>query len=405
MDPIESLDKELGAEIEEIKAAGRYRFLRTIESEQGPVVRMGGREVLLFCSNNYLGLANHPRLKQAAIEAVERYGTSSVASRLVSGDMTLHQALEKTLARFKGTESALVFNCGYMANVGIISSIVGKGDLVVSDELNHASIIDGCRLSRAEVATFPHNNLEELESILKSHRYRRRLVVVDTVFSMDGDIAPLPRIAELCETHGAALMVDEAHAVGVLGTTGAGAVEHFGLAKKVPIQMGTLGKALGGFGAYAACSETVRAFLINRARSFIFTTALPPAVLAAAKEAVLLVQEEKGLREQLHKNIGTFTKGLVEMGYGDRVKIHGTAIVPLIIGPEELTMKMSQRLLEKGVFVAGIRPPTVPPGTCRLRITLMATHTEEQIAHALHVFEDLFAFRQMDTFASFPHFI
>ncbi len=388
-DPIKRLDSQLKPELDEIKAAGRYRYLRTIESEQGPVVQMGGREVLLFCSNNYLGLANHPRLKQAAIDAVKEYGTSSVASRLVSGDMRLHQELEETLADFKGTQSALVFNCGYMANVGIISSLVGEGDLVISDELNHASIIDGCRLSRAQKATFPHNDLDTLEDLLKNRPARRRLVVVDTVFSMDGDIAPLPGIARLCEEYGAALMVDEAHAVGVLGERGAGAVEHFNLVEKVPVQMGTLGKALGGFGAYAACSETVREFLINRARSFIFTTALPPAVLAAAKEAVRLVQEEPGLRERLHRNIRVFTQGLVGMGYGERVKIHGTAIVPLIIGPEDLTMKMSQLLLERGIFVAGIRPPTVPPGTCRLRITLMATHTEEQIAHALQVFEDV----------------
>ena len=387
--PIERLDRELSRELDAIKAAGRYRYLRTIESQQGPVVRMGGREVLLFCSNNYLGLANHPRLKRAAIEAVERYGASSGASRLISGDMTLHQELEAELARFKGTSHALVFNCGYMANVGIISSLVSKNDLVISDELNHASIIDGCRLSRAEIATFAHNDMDSLEEILKTGKGRRRLVVVDTVFSMDGDIAPLPEIAGLCETYGAALMVDEAHAVGVLGEMGAGAVEHFGLAHKVPLQMGTLGKALGGFGAYVACNETGRSFLINRARSFIFTTALPPAVLAAAKEAVRVVREEKDLRVQLHRNIQTFTKGLVEMGFGERVKIHGTAIVPLIIGPEDLTMKMSQELFERGVFVAGIRPPTVPEGTCRLRITLMATHTKEQIAQALQVFEDV----------------
>ena len=386
--PLVLLDGELSEELQAIKAAGRYRFLRTIQGEQGPVVEMGGREVLLFCSNNYLGLASHPRLKRASIEATERYGAGAVASRLVSGDMTLHQELERELARFKGTASALLFNCGYMANVGLISSLVSEGDLVVSDQLNHASIIDGCRLSKAEKAMFPHNDLDALEGILKRRRRGRCLVVVDSVFSMDGDLAPLQEIAALCEVYGAHLMVDEAHAVGVLGERGAGAVEHFGLAGKVPIQMGTLGKALGGFGAYVACSEVVREFLINRARSFIFTTALPPGVLAAAKEAVLLVQEDAELRTRLHENIGIFTKGLVEMGFGDRVKIHDTAIVPLIVGPEDLTMRMSHSLFEKGVFVAGIRPPTVPPGTCRLRITLMATHTEEQISKALQAFED-----------------
>ncbi len=386
--PMENLDHQLQLELDAIEKAGRYRRLRTIEGEQGPVVQMGGREVLLFCSNNYLGLASHPRLKRAAAEAAGLYGAGAVASRLVSGDMSLHQMLETELARFKNTPTALVFNCGYMANLGIISALAKEGDLVVSDELNHASIIDGCRLSKASVATFPHNDIEALDGILRDNPARRRLVVVDTVFSMDGDLAPLNEIAEICERQGAILMVDEAHAVGVLGERGAGAVEHFGLYGKVPLQMGTLGKALGGFGAYVGCSEVVREFLINRARSFIFTTALPPAVLAAAIEAVRLVQEEPGLKDRLHENIRMFTRGLLEMGFGDRVKVHGTAIVPLVIGPEETTMRMSQLLLEKGVFVAGIRPPTVPPGTCRLRITLMATHTPGQIARALQAFED-----------------
>lgn len=369
-----------------IRAKGRYRSLKTIEGEQGPRVSMAGREVVLLCSNNYLGLANHPRLRQAAKAAVDRYGTSSAASRLVSGTMSLHQELEDTLAKFKGTEGALVFNCGYMANVGTISSLVGPGDVVFSDELNHASIIDGCRLSRAKVAVYPHNDMNALEDLLKKEKGNRRLIVVDGVFSMDGDIAPLPEIAGLAEDYGALLMVDEAHATGVLGERGAGTVEHFGLTERVPIQMGTLGKALGGFGAYVAGSGILREYLINRARSFIFTTALPPADMAVAMEAIKIVQEEPERRRRLHENVAYFVDGLESLGFD--VTNNHTAVIPVIIGPEDKTMEMSQKLLEKGVFVAGIRPPTVPPGTSRLRVTLMATHTREDLDLALKAFEE-----------------
>jgi len=381
----EDLDILLSRELEAIKAAGRYRFLRTIETAQSPRVVLDGREVVLMCSNNYLGLADHPRLLRAAKEAIDRYGTSAVASRLVSGTMTLHEELEAALARFKGTQAALVFNCGYMANVGIISSLLGPEDVVFSDELNHASIIDGCRLSRARVVVFPHKDMNALEALLKREKGRRRMIVVDGVFSMDGDIAPLPDMVELAEDYGALLMVDEAHGTGVLGERGAGTVEHFGLTDRVPIQMGTLGKALGGFGAYVAGSDVLREYLINRARSFIFTTALPPADMAVALEAVRMVWEEPQRRRRLHQNVVYLVDGLKSLGF--QVTNQGTAIIPVIIGPEDKTMDMSTKLLEYGVFVAGIRPPTVPPGTSRLRVTVMATHAQEDLDKALEAFE------------------
>ncbi len=381
----EDLDILLSRELEAIKAAGRYRFLRTIETAQSPRVVLDGREVVLMCSNNYLGLADHPRLLRAAKEAIDRYGTSAVASRLVSGTMTLHEELEAALARFKGTQAALVFNCGYMANVGIVSSLLGPEDVVFSDELNHASIIDGCRLSRARVVVFPHKDMNALEALLKREKGRRRMIVVDGVFSMDGDIAPLPDMVELAEDYGALLMVDEAHGTGVLGERGAGTVEHFGLTDRVPIQMGTLGKALGGFGAYVAGSDVLREYLINRARSFIFTTALPPADMAVALEAVRIVWEEPQRRRRLHQNVVYLVDGLKSLGF--QVTNQGTAIIPVIIGPEDKTMDMSTKLLEYGVFVAGIRPPTVPPGTSRLRVTVMATHAQEDLDKALEAFE------------------
>jgi len=381
----EDLDILLSRELEAIKAAGRYRFLRTIETAQSPRVVLDGREVVLMCSNNYLGLADHPRLRRAAKEAIDRYGTGAVASRLVSGTMTLHEELEAALARFKGTQAALVFNCGYMANVGIISSLLGPEDVVFSDELNHASIIDGCRLSQARVVVFPHKDMNALEALLKREKGRRRMIVVDGVFSMDGDIAPLPDMVELAEDYGALLMVDEAHGTGVLGERGAGTVEHFGLTDRVPIQMGTLGKALGGFGAYVAGSDVLREYLINRARSFIFTTALPPADMAMALEAVRMVWEEPQRRRRLHQNVVYLVDGLKSLGF--QVTNQGTAIIPVIIGPEDKTMDMSTKLLEYGVFVAGIRPPTVPPGTSRLRVTVMATHAQEDLDEALEAFE------------------
>lgn len=375
----------LEEEIKDLKNRKLYRFLRAIESPQGPRVILDGKEVILMCSNNYLGLADHPRVKEAAKRAIDVYGWGAVASRLVSGNMKVHEEFEKEIARFKQTESALLFNCGYMANIGVISAICDSAqDLVISDKLNHASIIDGVMLSKAKFAFFRHGDLERLEKILKTKKARRKLIVVDGVFSMDGDIAPLPDIINLAEKYGAVVMVDDAHATGVIGEKGRGSAEYWGLYDKIDIQMGTLGKALGGFGAFVCGSSILREYLINKCRPFIFTTALPPAVVAAALEALKILEENAYLVKRLRQNVEKFVKGLKALGFD--VRDHGTAIVPVIVGEEERALSMMEGLLSEGVFVAAIRPPSVPKGTSRLRVTLMATHTDEDIEKAVNAF-------------------
>jgi len=347
---------------------------------------LDGREVINFSSNNYLGIANHPALAAAAKLAIERYGCGSGASRLISGNMTLHEELEAKLAAFKGTEAALVFNSGFQANTGILSTLAGEGDVIFSDELNHASIIDGCRLSRAKTCVYAHGDLDQLEAALKqATSARRKLIVTETIFSMDGDEAPLIGIVELAEKYGAMVMVDEAHATGVFGDNGAGVVAKLGLSERVAVQMGTLGKALGGFGAYVAGSGALRELLINRCRSFIFTTALPPSIMAMAIAAIDLVQREPERREMLWRNCRALKQGLHGLGFS--LAESQSPILPLIIGDADKCMQFSERLLEKGVFVQGIRPPTVPPGTSRLRGTLMATHTCEHIDRAIEAFK------------------
>lgn len=372
-------------ELSSIKQKGLYRSLRLIAGQQDATVQLNGREVLMLCSNNYLGLANHPQLIAAAKAALDEAGLGSGASRLISGNMEYHEALEKRIARFKVTEKALVFNSGYHANLGVIQALMGKGDTVFSDELNHASIIDGCRLSGAQIKVYRHKDVEHLWTLLEEDDGRRKLVVTDGVFSMDGDIAPLPAIVEVARYGGALVMVDEAHATGVLGAKGRGTVEHFGLTEGVDIQMGTLGKALGVFGAYIAGKSELIDYLINRARSFIFTTAMPPAFCAAAMAAIDLVEHQPSIREKLWANTRFLKSGLDNLGFDTFVS--ETPIIPIIIGPADLTMECGHRLLERGIFVQGIRPPTVPEGTCRLRATVMATHTEEQLRNVLEAFE------------------
>lgn len=372
-------------ELDALKRQGLYRKLRRVEGEQGATLRLDGREVLNFSSNNYLGLANHPALKKAAKEAIDRYGVGAVASRLISGNMTLHEELEEKIARLKGTEAALVFNSGFQANVGILPALAGEGDVVFSDALNHASLIDGCRLSRAKTVVYPHCDLARLEDELKrAPAAGRKLIVTETLFSMDGDEAPLAEIVELAERHGALIMVDEAHATGVMGPNGAGVVAKLGLGDRILVQMGTLGKALGGFGAYVAGSGALRELLINRCRSFIFTTSLPPPVLAAAIAAVDLLYQEPQRRLALWHNIRALRDGLKRLGFC--LGQSESQILPLVIGDSHKCMTFSERLLEKGVFAQGIRPPTVPEGTSRLRITLMATHTHEHLDRALQGF-------------------
>ncbi|HVO91822.1 MAG TPA: 8-amino-7-oxononanoate synthase [Terriglobales bacterium] len=373
-------------ELEQIKAAGLYRRLRRVESEQGPTLSIDGREVINFSSNNYLGIANHPALAAAAKAAIDRYGCGSGASRLISGNMTLHEELENRLARFKGTEAALVFNSGFQANMGVISTLTGEGDAIFSDELNHASIIDGCRLSRAKTSVYAHGDLNQLEAALKhASGARRKLIVTESIFSMDGNEAPLAGIVELAEKRDALVMVDEAHATGIFGVGGAGVVQKLGLGDRVLVQMGTLGKALGGFGAYIAGSRGLCDLLINRCRSFIFTTALPPAVMAMAIAAIDLVAREPERRATLLNNCRGLKERLSCLGF--HMGASESPILPLIVGETGACMRLSEALMQNGVFAQGIRPPTVPSGTSRLRITLMATHTHEQIARALEAFE------------------
>ncbi len=370
--------------LEELKSRNLYRQLQVVDGEQDATVRLNGREVLNLSSNNYLGLANHPALKAAAREALDRYGCGSGASRLISGNMTPHEELERRIARFKGTEAALVFNSGYQANVGIIATLVEKDDVVLSDRLNHASIIDGCRLSRAAVSVYRHCDMDHLESVLKDAPARaRKLIVTESIFSMDGDVAPLREMVELAERYDAMVMVDEAHATGVQGPNGAGVVAELGLGDRVLVQMGTLGKALGAFGAYAAGSAELKELLINRARSFIFTTSLPPVVLAMAGAALDLVEAEPARQCALQRNTGQLRDGLQGLGY---TVAGSTQIIPVLVGEEQPCMQLAARLLESGLYVQGIRPPTVPAGTSRLRVTTMATHTVEQMEQALDAF-------------------
>lgn len=375
--------EEIRQELDELKRLGLYRSMRKVRGAQGSRVVLDGQEVVLFCSNNYLGLADHPLLKEAAIRAVERFGTGSGAARLVSGTMELHGELEQRIAAFKGTEAALVFNAGYAANVGIIGALVGKGDVIFSDRLNHASIVDGAILSRARLVRYPHNDLAALRRLLQNTECQgRRLIVTDGVFSMDGDLAPLAGIVALKDEFGCLLMVDDAHGCGVLGEHGRGSAEWCGVADGVDIQMGTLGKALGSFGAYAAAKREIIEYLVNRARSFIFSTSLPPAVLAASLAALEIIESAEGalLRTRLGENSDLLRSTLQAAGFDTMGSV--TQIVPVRVGGAEPTMAFSHMLLEEGFFVQGIRPPTVPAGSCRLRCTLMATHSADEISRA-----------------------
>jgi 8-amino-7-oxononanoate synthase len=378
----------LQTELDGLREKGLYRSLRIVDGDQGSTLSLNGREVINFSSNNYLGLANHPALRAAAKNAIDRYGCGSGASRLISGNMALHEELETKLAEFKGTEAALVFNSGFQANTGILSTLVGEGDVILSDALNHASIIDGSRLAKSHTLVYGHCDLNQLETHLKqAAQAKRKLIVTESIFSMDGDEAPLAGIVELAEKYGALVMVDEAHATGMYGANGAGIVAKLGLGQRVLVQMGTLGKALGGFGAYIAGCKNLRELMINRCRSFIFTTALPPAVMAMAIAALDLVKHEPQRREALWHNCRALKHGLRGLGYP--LPDPESPILPLIIGDAERCMQFSERLLQKGVFAQGIRPPTVPVGTSRLRITLMATHTPQQIDQALQAFKEV----------------
>ncbi|HHT9116292.1 MAG: 8-amino-7-oxononanoate synthase [Planctomycetes bacterium] len=364
-------------ELQALKDHALMREYKTIESAQGPSVQINGKPYLSFCSNNYLGLADHPKIKQAAIAAIHQYGWGTGASRLVAGNMMLHQELEKKIAEFKGTEAALLFPTGYMANVGAICALVGREDIVIGDKLNHASIIDGCRQSGATFRVYPHNDVSQLESLLqKSSRYRRRLVVTDSVFSMDGDTAPLPEIVQIAQKYDAILMIDDAHATGVFGQHGKGMIEYYGLERKIDIIMGSLSKAIGSIGGFIAGEKCLIDFLKNKARSFIYTTALPPAACAASLAGLTLIQEDTSLIDKLWENVRYLKSQLSEFISNISAE---SPIIPIIIGSAEDALNISTRLYENGILLPAIRPPTVPLGTSRLRVSLMATHSKEDI--------------------------
>jgi 8-amino-7-oxononanoate synthase len=371
---------DVAERLEELRASGLRRRLRLVESSQGPRVLLDGRQVLLLCSNNYLGLADHPAVREAAAEAALRWGTGAGASRLISGNMEPHRRLEERLAAFKGYEAALLFGSGYLANVGAIAALAGPGEVVFSDQLNHASIVDGCRLARAETFVYRHGDVEHLAWGLREAAGRGALIVTDGVFSMDGDVAPLAELALLAGRHGCRLMVDEAHATGALGRGGRGSVAAAGLSGEVDLVVGTLGKALGSYGAYICAGAELSEYLLNTARSFIFSTALPPPALAAAQAALGLLEAEPGRVERLNDNAAALRAGLAAEGLA--VGASQSQIVPLEVGDAERTMELCERLLEGGVFAQGIRPPTVPEGSSRLRFSVMATHEETELREA-----------------------
>lgn len=376
--PRNTLDQTLAPALAERRQQHLYRQRRTLQSAQGAQVVVDGVSLTGFCSNDYLGLANHPQVVAAFKQAAEVYGVGSGASHLVCGHSAEHHALEEELAAFMGRERALLFSTGYMANLGTIAALVGKGDAVFEDKLNHASLLDGGLASGARFQRFLHNNVDDLDRKLARTDAARKLIVVDGVFSMDGDLAPLPELAALAQKHDAWLMVDDAHGFGCLGTTGTGTAEHFGLSpEQVPIVMGTLGKGAGSFGAFVAGSEVLIETLIQQARPYIYTTAMPPAVAAATRASLQLMQTESWRRTHLQALIQQFRRGAAELGL--TLMDSPTAIQPIIFGDAATTLAVSAALQAQGYWVGAIRPPTVPQGTSRLRVTLTAAHTTEQV--------------------------
>ncbi len=370
---------------EDLQALAQQHLLRElslINSPSAPVISVEGREVLLFASNNYLGLANHPQVKDAAMKAIEKFGVGSGASRLISGNVTPHHVLEGELASLKETEAALTFSSGYATNIGVIPNLATADSLILVDRLCHASLIDGCRLSRATLRVFHHNDVSHLKRLLAKPRSRTStLILTEGVFSMDGDVAPLPEIARLAEEYGATLLIDDAHGTGVMGATGRGTVEHFGLDSRHILQMGTLSKALGSSGGFIAGPKDFVSYLVNTARSFIYTTAPPPAIAAAASAALTVIRQEPQRRVMLWRNREFLHHGLVTMGF--KLTDTQSPILPIMVNDPELGVRMSQYLRAEGVWIPAVRPPTVPKGTSRLRITVTADHSLEHLETAL----------------------
>ncbi|MGA2992722.1 MAG: glycine C-acetyltransferase [Candidatus Korobacteraceae bacterium] len=380
----------LGEELDRLRQKGTYFRLRVLDDQQAPVCHFDGRQVINLASNNYLGLTTHPKLREAALEATRKYGVGSGAVRTIAGTMRLHMALEERIARFKNVEACVVFQSGFAANAGTVAAILDKDDFIISDELNHASIIDGARLSRAKILVFRHKDLAHAEEQLagiKDHP-GHKLLITDGVFSMDGDIGPLPGLCELAEKYGAIMMVDDAHASGVLGRNGRGTIDHFGMHGRVDIQVGTLSKAIGALGGYVCGSRDLIEFLYHRARPFLFSTSHPPSVAATCIAAFDVLEQEPQLIEELWDNTRFFKRELSLLGYnigGKNTPASETPITPIIIGEGRITMEFSKALFEEGVMGTGIAFPTVPEGKARVRTIVSAAHSKDELARALEI--------------------
>jgi glycine C-acetyltransferase len=374
-------------ELNKLREQKLYQKLRILETEQRPVARFDGREVINLSSNNYLGLTTHSKLKQRALEAVEKWGVGSGAVRTIAGTMSLHMELEEKIAKFKHVGASVVFQSGFTANAGTVQAILTREDVIISDELNHASIIDGCRLSRAEIKVFPHKDVEACEKILKdiTGRNCRKLLITDGVFSMDGDIAPLPGLVELAEKYGCIMMIDDAHSSGVLGRNGRGTVDHFDLHGRVDIQVGTLSKAIGALGGYVCSTRDTIEFLYHRARPFLFSTSHPPSVAATCLAAFEVLEEEPQLIEKLWSNTRFFKEGLKKLGFN--TGLSETPITPVMVGDAALAHEFSRQLFQEGVFAMSVGFPTVPVGKARIRTIVTATHTEQELTRALQTLE------------------
>lgn len=373
--------------LNELKEQGVYRKLAVLEGPSGPRSLINGKEVINLSSNNYLGLANNPRLKKAASEALEKWGVGAGAVRTIIGNMSIHEELEKKLAEFKHVEAVLVFQSGFTANAGVIPAVVDKGDIIISDELNHASIIDGCRLSRADIIRYKHSDIEDLERVINEVKdnYNVKLIITDGVFSMDGDIAKLPEIVELAEKYNCLTYVDDAHASGVLGKSGRGSADHFGLHGRVDIQIGTLSKAIGVVGGYVAGNKNLIEWLNHRGRPFLFSTAAPPSVAAACLEAINILSESSELTDKLWDNTRYIKSGLVKLGFNTGKS--ETPITPVITGDDRKAIELSKRLFEEGVFAQSIVFPTVPRDGARVRTIVTAAHTKKDLDDAINAFE------------------
>ena len=373
--------KYITEKLEEIKEKGLYRELRYIETAQSPRVKIENKDFILLGSNNYLGLCNDPRLKKTAIDAINKYGVGSGGSRLTTGSYDIHRELEQKIASFKGTEASLVFNTGYMANLGVITALCDRNWVIFCDRLNHASIIDGCRLSGAKLIRYKHCDMNDLLDKITKYKGRNNLIVTDGVFSMDGDIAPLSDIVKIAKRHNIMTMVDDAHALGILGENGSGTSSYFGIDNEIDIMMGTLSKSAASEGGYVAGRQNLIDYLKNSARSFIYSTALSPSTIAVSIKALEIIEKDKARRVNLLKMSHWFQNELKTAGFN--VMETKTPIIPIMIGPADKAVEFNKSLLKEGIYIPAIRPPSVPEGTSRLRVSLMATHTQEDLEEAL----------------------